>query len=545
MNYTRAFRKAQTLQASGKLQEAEQVYQDLVGQEEVRERALSELARLYLRASKPKNALGVLSALVAEHPANLEYCEQMAQLLCRFGRVDAAVAIYRGLIERQPQLAEAHYNLALLHKKRGSLAEAMASYEHALGLGISREHEVYTNMGVLASEMRRAADARRYFETALAGKADYVPALFNLAAQYEETGEREQAMDLYQRVLQLEPKNREALSRLAYANRVTSKDDTIIQQLRDAIAADDGDSIGTESLYFALGKALDDVGDYQAAFSVYAKGNEIGSSRQRPYDRTAMEQFVDEIIDCCSDEWIGRHSTSLPDSPIFICGMFRSGSTLTEQILGRHEQITAGGELDILPRLLARDMNPYPEKLRTATPQDVERLANGYLQQRAEFFNATANITDKRPDNHLHLGLVKAMFPAARIVYTTRDIRDNCLSVYFQQLGGSLSYATELENAAHYYRQQERLLQHWSACFGDSITVVRYEELVAEPKAVLTGLLDFLGLDWDDRCLDFQDAENPVKTASVWQVREKLHTASSGRWRNYAFALEDVRGMKA
>jgi LPS sulfotransferase NodH len=114
--------------------------------------------------------------------------------------------------------------------------------------------------------------------------------------------------------------------------------------------------------------------------------------------------------------------------------------------------------------------------------------------------------------------------------------------VYFQQLDGSLSYATDLADTAHYYRQQERLLQHWTACFGDSIAVVRYEELVSEPRPVLAGLLDFLGLDWDDRCLEFQAAENPVKTASVWQVREKLHAASSGRWRNYAFALEGIFG---
>jgi hypothetical protein len=158
-------------------------------------------------------------------------------------------------------------------------------------------------------------------------------------------------------------------------------------------------------------------------------------------------------------------------------------------------------------------------------------------------FPGAKTVTDKRPDNFIHLGLIKALFPCARIVYTRREAVDNCLSVYFQQLGGALAYATDLEDTAHYYRQHERLMNHWKVCFPENIFTVDYDELVRSPEPLLRQLLDFLGLEWNDRCLAFQHTDNLVKTASVWQVREELHIRSSGRWRNYEAYVRNVRAV--
>ena len=120
---------------------------------------------------------------------------------------------------------------------------------------------------------------------------------------------------------------------------------------------------------------------------------------------------------------------------------------------------------------------------------------------------------------------------------------DNCLSVYFQQLGGNLSYATDLDDTAHYYRQHERLMAHWASCFAEDIFTVDYDELVNSPEQVLRQLLHFLGFEWDDRCLTFQKTDSLVKTASVWQVRDELHTYSSGRWRNYTPFVQDIQAL--
>jgi tetratricopeptide (TPR) repeat protein len=543
MNFEKASEQAQFLRAGGRLAEAVQAYQALAGEPQHREAALGALAEVHLQAQRPDKAVESLAALVEEHPESLLHCDRLANLLSRLGQVGAAIGIYLRFIERQPEVAEAHYNLALLLKKQKDYANAMLAYERSILLGIDRVHEVYTNMGVLASEMRRPDLAREMFERAIKDEARYIPALFNLAGHHEEMGEREQAARLFHQILDIDPQHWDSLARLAYATRLTDKDDPLISSLRSAADSDIKDKLAHEGLYFALGKALDDVGEYDGAFAAYTAANDLGKSRHAPYDDVVTEDVFDQLIEWCDADWISSMTTTSTAAPIFICGMFRSGSTLAEQVLAAHPSVPAGGELDILPWLLARDMSPYPERAQNAVPEELEKLAHAYVSKQKELFPEAANVTDKRPDNHMHLGLIKAMFPAARIVYTKREPLDNCLSVYFQQLGGNLSYATDLENIADYYKQQERLLEHWQACFGENIFVLSYDDMVRTPEPVLRELLEFLGLEWDERCLKFQDSANQVKTASVWQVREELHTGSSGRWQNYEAGVEKIKAL--
>lgn len=535
--------RVRELQAEGRLDEAAQAYQELATQSEHREAALSALADLYVEARRPADAGDTLLALVEEMPDSLHYCARLATILDDAGKTGVAISLYLRLLGRQPQLATAHFNLALLLKKQKRYADAMAAYENSVRLGIGRVHEVYTNMGVLSADMHRADEARKLFERALDAEPEYIPALFNLAGLFEEAGEREQATTLYQTIMRIDPQHWDSLARLAYATRLTSQQDPLISTLQDATNTAVDDHLAHEGLYFALGKALDDVGLYDEAFAAYNSANELGKLRNPPYDRTATEQEFDELISWCDADWIRTMATSSTDAPIFICGMFRSGSTLAEQVLGAHPSVTAGGELDILPWLLARRLSPYPQRLQSATPEELEQLVNEYLSKRGELFPEAMHVTDKRPDNYLHLGLINALFPAAKIVYTKREPLDNCLSAYFQQLGSNLRYATDLENIAHYYKQHERLMEHWQACLGENIFVLSYDDLVRSPETILRGLVDFLGLDWDDQCLDFQHSDNLVKTASVWQVREELHPRSSGRWRNYESGLRKIQSQ--
>ncbi len=543
MNFDKASEQAQFLHTGGRLTEAVQAYQALAGEHEYREAALGVLADVHLQAKNPEKAVESLATLVEEYPESLRHCDRLANLLSRIGQVGAAIGLYLRFIERQPEIAEGHYNLALLLKKQKDFANAMLAYERSILLGIDRVHEVYTNMGVLASEMRRPEHARELFERAVRLEARYVPALFNLAGHYEEIGEREQAVTLFRQILDIDPQHWDSLARLAYATQVTNSDDPIIRSLRDAVSAEIGDRLAHEGLYFALGKVLDDVGEYDAAFAAYTAANDFGKLRNPSYDDVVTEDAFDHLIDWCDEQWISDMTTSSNAAPVFICGMFRSGSTLVEQILGEHSSVAAGGELDILPWLLARDMSPYPERLQSAVPEEFEKLARDYVSKQEELFPGAARVTDKRPDNHMHLGLIKAMFPAAKIVYTKREPLDNCLSVYFQQLGSNLSYATDLDNIADYYKQQERLLEHWQSCFDENIFVLNYDDMVRTPEPVLRRLLDFLGLEWDEACLQFQDSENQVKTASVWQVREDLHASSSGRWKNYEAGVEKIKAL--
>ena len=242
-------------------------------------------------------------------------------------------------------------------------------------------------------------------------------------------------------------------------------------------------------------------------------------------------------------EWLARAKTACTAAPIFICGMYRSGSTLTEQILAAHSQVCAGGELDFLPFLMTQQLQPFPQRLEQITAGELEPVAREYVARLGEMFPGARQVTDKRPDNFLHLGVILAMFPKARIVYTKRDRRDNCLSIFFQQLAPNLRYATDLDAAAHYYDQHERLMSHWMGLAADSIHCVEYDRLVREPETRIRALLDFLELPWDDACLEFHRSKSLVKTASIWQVRDRLHTRSSGRWANYREFVDEAAAL--
>ena len=539
--FAAAFQRARELHARGSLQEAERAYKELAAAGEHREPVLRAMVELYMGSGRTGDAIAGLVDLTREVPDRLYYFALLANLLDRQGQTAAAIDHYRRLLERQPELADAHYNLALLYKKEKRYREAERAYEQAIRLGIEKPEEVYSNMGVLYAGMQQPDKAAAMHERALEIDAAYVPALFNRGGLYEEAGDRESATAMYRRILDKEPGHSGALARLVHSRRITDAGDPVLQSVDAAIEHAGSDPVSREELLFARGKALDDLGRYREAFDAFTAANELGRARTPAYDRAAAEQAFGQLIDTLDGDWIDRHASSSADSPIFVCGMFRSGSTLLEQILSAHPSVTAGGELDFLPWLVSRRLSPFPQRALEASTGELRGLADSYLAHLRELFPDAAHVTDKRPDNFLYLGLLKAAFPRARFVYTQRSAADVCLSIWFQQLG-LVSYATGLEDTAHYYGQHERLVRHWHQCFGENLFTVDYDELVRSPEAVLRPLLDFLGLEWSDRCLDFRDSASPARTASLWQVREALHTRSSGRWRHYAPFIEHLDG---
>jgi hypothetical protein len=297
-------------------------------------------------------------------------------------------------------------------------------------------------------------------------------------------------------------------------------------------------------LGFALGAALDSCGAYDAAFDAYAEANRLSRALGGPravYDPAAHESFVDRIIATFTADRVAALRTTSEASPVFVCGMFRSGSTLTEQILAAHPRVTPGGELELLPRMVATELSPFPERMPRVKAADMERLAAAYAGTVSRLFPEAELVTDKRPDNFLYVGLIKILFPKARIVHTRRQPLDNCLSVYFLHLNPEMSYALDLVDAGHYLRQERRLMAHWASLFGPDILDFSYDALVRDPEPSAARLLEFCGLEWSDACLRFHQLDNAVRTASVWQVRQPLHQRSSERWRNYERRLGPLR----
>jgi len=466
----------------------------------------------------------------------------------RAGRIAEAVAAYEHLLRRWPNHPDSWYNLAVLQRKAGRFAAALASYDQALAHGVSRPEEVHLNRGVIFSDcLRREDEAMKELRAALALNPAYVPALFNLANLMTDLGEREGAIATYEQLLAVDPQCAEGLARYADLKRVAGRDDALVGRLREAIARRGATAADKATLGFALGRALDACGAYDRAFEAFADANRHSRESAGPnavlYDRRRQEALVDELIATFTPERGPYASPGPAARPIFICGMFRSGSTLTEQVLAGHSKVCAGGELGFIPSLVRTSLAPFPARMTQTSPSQLGELSARYLAELAGLFPRALHVTDKRPDNFLYLGLIKRLFPDAKIVNTTRDPVDNCLSVYFLHLDHSIGYALELLDTAHYYRQYRRLMQHWKSLFGADILDFDYDLFVREPRPAVENLLAFCGLEWEDGCMAFHRVPNAVKTASAWQVREPLYRRSSGRWRNYARHLDPLRAV--
>jgi len=529
--------RVERLAGQGDVPGAEVLCREVLAVEPRNRRALEQLVILCLQGGRPQESETVLRRLMAEHPQETLYRQRLLTLLEQSGRLDDALALYRQELEAEPERNDTRYNFARLLNRAGRPDEALAEYRVCLARGIDRPEEVHSNMGILLGDLHRPAAARGAFEAALACKPAHLPALFNLALLEEEEGDWPAARALYEQALSREPLHPGALTHLAQGERITDPVAPLIRQIKRALRREGLSPLDAEQLMYSLGKAYDDCAHYDQAFDWYRQANALSQRRAGPYDPGRQERIVDDLIAHCDAQWLVDVEPVSQDPHIFICGMFRSGSTLLEQILTAHPRVTAGGEID----WFQREVKPYPEALFAPDGNRLQTWGKGYQQHIARLFPGSIRVTNKRPDNFLYLGLLAALFPAARFVNTRRDPLDNCLALYFQPLAAAQAYANELGQAAHYHRQYRRLMTHWQAQFGDRIYSLHYETLVAEPSESVSGLLTFLGLDWDDGCLEFHRQRNRVRTASVHQVREPLYSNSVGRWRHYDRYLDGLR----
>ncbi|MGH8031715.1 MAG: tetratricopeptide repeat-containing sulfotransferase family protein [Luteimonas sp.] len=478
-----------------------------------------------------------------------------AATLHRHGRRAEAIDTFRQVLANKPELGEGWYELGCLLKAEGRYMEALDAYGQALAHGIERPEQAHLNRGVIYSDhLRRDGDAECELQSAIALAPDYVPALLNLGNLHEERGQGEQALACYDRVLgdagtvgDPQDLRSEALARSAKLRPPTSIDDPLFARLHEAVAAQ-SDKAVRANLLFALGQAYDRLGQFDLAFDAFAKANRwLLRQSGRHYNRIRATQRTETLIEAFETASTSQ-SVALVDAgvrPVFICGMFRSGSTLVEQVLATHPQVTAGGELDYLKRLAAGPLAPFPASMSVADAALQAKLADDYRAHLLRLFPEAASstyITDKRPDNFVLIGLIKRLFPAARIIHTIRNPLDNGMSIFMQHLNPQVAgYSCDLGEIGHYYGQYRRLMAHWKTIYANSIYDFDYDAFVTDPKPALERLFDFLELPWDDRCLEFHRLGNTVKTASYWQVRQPLYSNASGRWRNYDAHLNVLR----
>lgn len=490
---------------------------------------------------------------------------ELGQMLASAGRIDEAIAVFRETTELKPDQAEAWYFLgmglytarrdaqALLAFQRAhalapmhpqmmrALAESHYALEqHAEALGFyeriaSAERNDDVMLFLRLSQCRRRSGAPESALEAIRLGVERCPdeALLwhELGWVQEDLGDATHAQEAYARAHALRPGWADPVGSIISLARGAAPGDiveTAEAMLIDAAVPGQQKAF----LHHVLGKRSDGLGDHAAAAGHWDAANRLRRSQDGAFDRDAYAARVDAIIAMFTAECLlSDRDTALHDGrPLFVVGMPRSGTTLVEQILATHPQAHGCGELTAIPDIVeamsaANAWRDEHHRLRHA--QDYLDIATRHAPQDA------CRLVDKQPYNFMHLGMIGMLFADARIVWCRRDPRDIALSIYSESFAPSATHATDLGDIAFMIAQQERLMRHWQAVSPLPILEMHYERMVEDSETQIRRLIDFAGLPWDARCLDFHASRRPVQTLSRWQVRQPVHARSVGRWRNY------------
>ena len=314
--------------------------------------------------------------------------------------------------------------------------------------------------------------------------------------------------------------------------------ETEIDRLRSMLDHSDASTEDGIAAGFALGRLLDSAGRYDEAFSHYAAANasmrQVWPRNGDGFDARTFPRQVDRLIEFSRSKRLANDAMSgnISELPVFIVGMPRSGTTLVEQICASHSRIFGGGELLDIPRIargLTREQGDEANKI-----EACRRAADAHMLRLHGLSQGAVRIVDKLPDNVLNIDLIVRLFPRARIIYCSRDVRDTSLSCYFQIFStGAQYFSYDLSDCLTRSCEIQRLADHWLKLLPLQMIEVNYETLVADLERESRRIIEFLQLDWEAACLDFHRTERTVATVSHWQVRQPIYNSSVGRWRHY------------
>jgi tetratricopeptide (TPR) repeat protein len=531
-------------QALGRLEEAAASYQAALNLAPSFAQAMSNLGNVRGDQGRWTEAETWSRQAIRTNPRIAEAYNGLGAALWHQGKASEAIANYRTALAVDPKLPFAMVNLGNALREQGNLAEAETLCRQAIAVNPAIA-EAHNALGLILSSSGAVVEAAASFREALRLAPNRADVHNNLGHACRDLGQFDEAKREYSAALRLNPRDVKTYYNLSVIHRFTPADQLTVEAIEAAAARGDLPAFERRQVHFALGKAYDDLGQYDRAFSHFHEGNELART---DFDRRLFVWLVERM-----EAWFpksrfraGGDSGNPSQLPVFIVGMPRSGTSLVEQIIASHPQVYGCGELadvDIIANGLWGDRlsgSVVPAPPPGLEPKRLAELAEAHLQRRRAVCGNALRVTLKMPTNFFHLGLIALLFPKARVIHCRRDPLDTCLSCFFTDFKKCPPYHYRLEDLGLYYRLYLRLMDHWRAVLPLPMLEVQYEDLVARPEELSRRMIDFCGLAWDDRCLRYYETRRPVQTLSVWQVRQPIFTSSINRWKHYIQHLEPL-----
>lgn len=528
-------RQAQALLAENRLQEAKELYLQLcrIDQEDPGNWAMAGV--VMGRLGEMQQAATCFQRAIALRPGFTDAHYNLGKALKAMGQLETAVSSYETALRLRPDWADALYNLGNVLDLLGRLREAETCYRRVLAItpDYPKAQKALGNVLMLLGRLDESLDCFERLGKANPGSVD---ARLGKAKVLERRGETDQAVVIARQLIESGARNLEL--DLLYASLCGTEEAIARLEWWLGSESQEIDRPLLVTLHFRLGELYDRQQDYRSAFQHFQTANRL---KARTFDMPGFSSFLGDMISVFTPEFMSTAPRATHGSarPIFILGMPRSGTTLVEQILASHPEVHGAGELEEI-RQISLEMLKINENgkivagcLDDLTADTCNRFAARYLDLLDGLAGGAARVTDKMPQNFIGVGVIALLFPGARIIHCRRDALDTCLSCFVNDFGATHDYATDLATLGAYYGEYRRVMHHWKDVLGIPMLEVDYEALVGDQESVTRSMLDYCGLEWDERCLRFHDNKRTVSTSSYGQVRRPIYSRSIGRWRNY------------
>ncbi len=501
-----------------------------------------------IRAGKLAKAERLTKDFLKQYPADVSAIRILADIGMKLGQFEDARHLLERCLQLAPEFHLARHNYAVVLVRQQKLEAAYAEVQKLLALEPDNPNFLILKGTIL---VRRGdhAQALQIYERVLKDYPRQARAQMNYGHTLKTVGRLDESIQAYRKCIELSPGVGETYWSLANLKTFAFSDEDIAQ-MRAQVTTEGGDADDQAHLAFALGKALEDRGQFDESFRFYQRGNAIRRINHRYSARINVFDTARQIKALDAEFFAARRGWGCPAAdPIFIVGLPRAGSTLLEQILASHSQVEGTAELtDIITisRRLGQKSrsNPaskYPEILKDLSAETCRELGESYLTTTRIQRSDTPYFIDKMPNNFLHIGLIHLILPNAKIIDARRHPMACCFSGYKQLFARGQTFTYDLADIGKYYRDYVILMDHWDRVLPGRVLLMQYEDMVADTESQMRRLLDHCGLPFEDRCLRFYETERAIRTPSAEQVRQPIYRSGLEQWRNFEAHLGPLK----